>query len=73
MLTDLRLEIDDPDAVIRPDVSEFGLLDVVDIHQLARLGEKAVDAALPDLRKAVSWTNRLRIALGAGKKSAKTG
>jgi len=60
MLTDLRLEFDDPDVVIRPDVDGIGLLDVVDVHKLVRQGEKAADAVLPQLRRAGAWPNRLR-------------
>jgi NTE family protein len=60
MMTELRLEVDDPDVIIRPDVSHIGLLDKVDIHEIARLGEQAADEALDELRQAVSWPNRLR-------------
>ena len=60
MITELRLEVDDPEVVIRPAVSEIGLLDKVDIHQIVRLGEQAADDALDDLKRAVSWPNRLR-------------
>ncbi|MBN2387379.1 MAG: patatin-like phospholipase family protein [Anaerolineales bacterium] len=60
MLTELRLEVDDPDVIIRPAVAEIGLLDVVDVLKVVRLGEKAVEAVLPDLKQAVAWPNRLR-------------
>lgn len=60
MLTELRLEIDKPDLIIRPDVRGIGLLDKVDIHHVVSLGEQAVDAIIPDLRRSVSWTSRLR-------------
>jgi NTE family protein len=55
MLTELRLKIDKPDVVIRPAVPQIGLLDQVDISEVARLGEYAAEAALPEIRKAVSW------------------
>jgi NTE family protein len=60
MLTELRLQIDHPEVIIRPDVGEIGLLDTVDVHKIVRLGEEAVDAALPDLKRALAWPNRLR-------------
>ena len=60
MITELRLKMDDPAVIIRPDVSGIGLLDKVDVHAVVRLGELAAEAALPELRRAVSWTNRLQ-------------
>jgi NTE family protein len=60
MITELRLKMDDPDVIIRPDVSGIGLLDKVDVPAVVRLGEQATEAALPELKWAVSWTNRLQ-------------
>jgi NTE family protein len=60
MITELRLKVDRPDVIIRPEVGGIGILDKVDVHKIVRQGEKAVDAALPDLRQAVSWPNRIR-------------
>ncbi len=60
MLTELRLKLDDPDVIVRPDVEGIGALDMVDVHKIVRLGEEAVEAALPDLKRATAWPNRLR-------------
>jgi hypothetical protein len=60
MLTELRLKLDNPDVIVRPDVDGIGLLDIVDIHKIVRLGEYAMDAELPDLKRATAWPNRLR-------------
>jgi NTE family protein len=60
VITELRLQVDAPEVVVRPDVSGIGLLDQVDVHKVVRLGEKAVDAVLGDLRQSVSWPKRLR-------------
>ena len=60
MLTELRLQMDDPDVILRPNVEKIGLLDKVDVRLVARLGDEAVEAALPELRRAVAWPNRLR-------------
>jgi NTE family protein len=60
MITELRLQVDDPEVVIRPDVDHIGLLDTVDVHAVVRAGEKAVDAVLPALKRAVSWPRRFR-------------
>jgi NTE family protein len=38
-LAEMRLKEDDPDVIIRPDVSGIGLLDKVDVHRIVRLGE----------------------------------
>jgi NTE family protein len=59
-VAELRLQIDKPDVVIRPDVGEIDLLEEVDVREVAKLGEAAAEAALPELRKAVSWQGRLR-------------
>jgi NTE family protein len=60
MLTELRLKLDAPDVIIRPDVEGVGLLDTVDVHKIIRIGEVAADAILPDLKRATAWPNRLR-------------
>ena len=58
-LAEMRLRIDNPEVVIRPNVNGIGLLDIVDIHEIVRKGEEATEAALPDLHQAVAWPNRL--------------
>jgi NTE family protein len=60
MLTELRLKLDAPDVIVRPDVEGIGLLERVDVHKIIRLGEQAMDAALPDLKHATTWSNQLR-------------
>jgi NTE family protein len=64
-MTQYRLEIDRPAVIIRPEVSEIDTLDVVDIREVARKGEQAVEAALPQLRGLYSWRNRWRRSVGA--------
>jgi NTE family protein len=60
MLTDLRLRVDHPDVIIRPEVDDVGILDVVDVREIARRGEVAFEAALPELKRVTSWPNLLR-------------
>ncbi len=60
MLADMRLQMDDPEVILRPEVGGIGLLDVVDVHRVVRAGEKAVEAALPELKKATAWPSRMR-------------
>ncbi len=59
LLTDLRLQIDQPEVIIRPPVSTFGLMDRVEIPELIGIGEAASQAALPTLRKVTGWKHRL--------------
>ena len=60
MLTELRLRLDHPEVIIRPDVSWIQMMDRVDICKVVRLGERAAGAAIPELRRVFSWPNRLR-------------
>lgn len=59
LLTELLLEIEKPDVLIRPAVRQIGLLDQVDIAEVARLGERATEHALPELTRAVGWQARM--------------
>jgi NTE family protein len=60
LLTELLLEIEKPDVLIRPAVRQIGLLDQVDIAEVARLGERAAEHVLLELERAVGWQARLR-------------
>lgn len=59
MITALRLEVDEPEVVIRPEVGMIGLLEKTDIRAAVALGEKAVEAVLPDLLRETSWSRRM--------------
>jgi NTE family protein len=59
-LAELRLIIDHPDVIIRPDVGEIGLLDEVDVHKIVAEGERAAEKVLPELRQTVAWPSQLR-------------
>ncbi len=59
LLTELRLEIDRPEVIIRPDVAEFGILDKFDPTLLVTRGEKAAQQSLDDIRRALGWSARL--------------
>lgn len=58
-VAEYRLAADKPDVIIRPMVANIQTLDRVDVREVARLGEEAVEAALPQLRQIASWRNRL--------------
>jgi NTE family protein len=57
-MSELRLMIDAPEVIVRPEVADINLLDKVDIAEIALRGERAMQAVLPDLRRAVSLTSR---------------
>ncbi|MEK6255775.1 MAG: hypothetical protein N2C13_00480, partial [Chloroflexota bacterium] len=59
LLAELRLEIDKPEVIIRPNVSHIGLLDWVEVHEVFKLGEQAAQAAMPEIRSATSKLGRL--------------
>ena len=63
-VTQYRLEMDRPEVIVRPDVHDIDTLDVVDIHEVAKRGEAAVIAALPQLRSVFTWRNRWRRSIG---------
>ena len=59
MLTELRLQVDKPEIIIRPEVGHIGLLEKADVTVIVKLGEQAAEAALPELHRAVSWRGKL--------------
>lgn len=59
-IADLRLEIDQPDIIIRPRVEHVGYLERVDVPAIVKLGEMAAEEALPELRKVVRRSRRRR-------------
>lgn len=63
-VTEYRLEVDKPDVIIRPAVTHIDILARVDIREVAKLGEQAVEAVLPQLKGLFAWHNRLRRAIG---------
>jgi len=59
-ITQMRFQLDRPDVIIHPNVDNIGYLDQVKVTEVVRLGEIATEAALPELRKAVSWRGRFK-------------
>lgn len=59
-MTELRLEIDRPEVLIRPALATINVLDVINVAEVARLGETATLQVLPALRRLDSWPRRLR-------------
>lgn len=54
LLAELRMAVEKPDVIIRPDVDHIGVMDDVDVHELVQLGEDAATAALPEIRRAIA-------------------
>jgi NTE family protein len=63
-VTEYRLEVDRPEIILRPQVTDIDLLDRVDVRAVAQKGEEAVEAELPEIRKLFTWQSRLRRAIG---------
>jgi hypothetical protein len=58
------LEVDRPEIIIRPKVSDIDTLEQVDVSLVAKRGEEAADLILPELNSLFAWHNRLRRAVG---------
>lgn len=65
-VAEYRLEVDKPDVIIRPRVGNIDTLDIIDVHEVVRIGEAAVDEVLPQLRQKFTLRKRIRRALGFG-------
>ena len=59
-----RLEVDRPDVIIRPEVSDIDTLAHVDVREIALRGEAAVEKMMPELKRLSRWYNRFRRKVG---------
>jgi len=59
-----RLEVDQPECIIHPQVSDIDTLERVDVREVAKRGEESVEAVLPELIRLFAWHHRLRRAIG---------
>jgi NTE family protein len=59
-IAELRFQIEKPDVIIRPEVEDIGILQDVDVRQVALLGERAAREKLPEIRSAAGLSARLR-------------
>jgi NTE family protein len=64
-MTDYRLEVDKPDVIIRPEVGNIDTLDIINVREVVKIGEQAVDEALPLLKEKFTLRKRIRRVLGA--------
>jgi len=59
LLAELRLGIEKPDLIIRSEVDHIGMMDEVDVHEIAKLGEIAASRELPALRRLLAQRTSL--------------
>jgi len=64
-VAEYRLEVDKPDVIIRPRVGNIDTLDIIDVHEVVKIGEEAVEEVLPQLKQKFTLRKRIRRALGA--------
>jgi NTE family protein len=64
LLTELRLQVDKPDVIIRPDLFGVGTLDKVDVAEIVKLGEEAAESEMKNLLKAVRWDTKVKKLIG---------
>lgn len=55
----LRLQVDRPEVIVRPEVHHIELLDQVVVEDVAQLGEDALKKVLPQLARETAWLTRL--------------
>ncbi len=67
LLAEMRLEIDNPEVILRPDVASIGILDRVDVQEIVSLGEEATLEQLENIHHAVRWTSRFGKYIGIDK------
>jgi hypothetical protein len=58
-MAELRLTLDKPELIIRPDVNGIQLLDKVDVREIARRGEVATTLVLPNLFRVASFPEKV--------------
>lgn len=59
LLTELRLEIDKPEVIIRPSVDHIEFLGRVNVSEVVKLGADATELQLNDIYAAVNWRSKL--------------
>ncbi len=55
MLTELRLQVDQPDVLIRPDANHYQPIERIDPAEVIDIGDRATANSLADLQKVFSW------------------
>jgi NTE family protein len=72
MITELKIKMDKPDLLIRPDVFNYTMFSKVEVERLVKIGEDAVKRQADDLFTMFSVSNRASRWLRVAKKPGKT-
>lgn len=59
MLTELRLQVDKPEIILRPNVFRFGIFEPADPLVLFNAGKEAVESELKRISEAFSWKGKI--------------
>jgi NTE family protein len=60
MVSELRLQIEKPDVIIRPKVGQYKLLDRIETQTLVIEGERAVKDSLADIERSCDWFHQIQ-------------
>lgn len=60
MVVELRLKIDRPDVIIRPDVNQKGFLEIPDPLDMMEAGKQAALKSIPAIKLSASWQGKMR-------------
>ena len=60
MVSELRLQIEKPDVIIRPKVSQYKFLDRVNSQELVEEGERSTKEALAEIQKSFNWFHQFQ-------------
>jgi len=71
MIAELRMQVEKPDVIIRPNVHHVGILDRVDPDELIEAGISAVEEALPKIHHSFAWYHQLSRQFNAAEPPAK--
>jgi NTE family protein len=72
MVAELKLKVDKPDVLIRPDVFNYTMFDKVDVDEMIKIGEEAVKKSVDELNKLFDMQNRVYRWMRVAKKPGKT-
>jgi len=66
IVTDLRIELEKPEVLVRPEIHDIGLIDKIDVDKLVMAGELALLKHLPELQQVTTqplWAQAMTTAL----------
>ncbi len=72
MVAELKLKVDKPDIIIRPDVIHYTMFEKVDVDEMVKLGEEAVIRKADDLKDIFAFSNRFNRWFRVAQKPGKT-